>query len=108
MFVKFVRSFVLTICLLGIATFTGAQEPAGRKPVKTDPPAYPEMARRLQLTGAVKLEVTINPNGSVKSTKVLGGNPVLAAAAESSIKNWKYEPASSESTATVMVNFKAP
>jgi len=108
MFVKFVRNFLLTTCLVGIATFAGAQESGSRKPVKSDPPAYPEMARRLQLTGAVKLEVTINPNGSVKATKVLGGNPVLAAAAESSVKNWKYEPASTESTATVTVNFKAP
>lgn len=108
MFGRFVRTLVFTFSLVGIATFTGAQEPSSRKPVKADPPAYPEMARRLQLTGAVKLEVTINPNGSVKATKVLGGNPVLAAAAESSVKNWKYEPASTESTATVTVNFKAP
>jgi hypothetical protein len=39
---------------------------------------------------------------------VKGGNPVLAAAAQSSVKNWTYEPGSTETTALVTINFKAP
>ena len=91
---------VLTVCCLG-------QETTGRKPVKSDPPAYPEMARKLNLTGAVKLEVTINPNGTVKATRVMGGNPVLAAAAQSSVKKCTYEPGSTETTALVTIIFNA-
>jgi TonB family protein len=104
----FRRAFIGSAFLLGITVCSFAQETTGRKPVKSDPPAYPEMARKLNLTGAVKLEVTINPNGTVKSTKVKGGNPVLAAAAQSSVKNWTYEPGSTETTALVTINFKAP
>jgi TonB family protein len=93
--------------LLGVAVCSFSQETTGRKPVKSDPPVYPEMARKLNLAGAVKLEVTVNPNGTVKSIKVKGGNPVLAAAAQSSVKNWTYEPGSTETTALVTINFRA-
>jgi TonB family protein len=105
---SFKRAAIAGTFLLTLTVCSFGQETAGRKPVKSDPPAYPEMARKLNLTGAVKLEVTINPNGTVKGTKVKGGNPVLAAAAQSSVKSWMYEPGSTETTATVTINFKAP
>jgi TonB family protein len=104
----FRRAAIVSAFLLGVTVCSFGQETTGRKPVKSDPPAYPEMARKLNLTGAVKLEVTINPNGTVKSTKVKGGNPVLAAAAQSSVKSWTYEPGSTETTAMVTINFRAP
>lgn len=104
----FRRTAIAVTFLLGLTMCSFGQEASGRKPVKSDPPVYPEMARKLNLTGAVKLEVIINPNGTVKGTKVKGGNPVLAAAAQSSVKNWMYEPGSTETIALVTINFKAP
>ena len=61
----------------------------------------------MNLSGSVKIEVTINTDGTVKNTKVVGGNPVLAASAEKTVKTWKYEPSKYESTGMVTVNFGA-
>jgi TonB family protein len=76
-----------------------------RKVVKQVTPVYSEIARRANLSGTVKVEVTIAPNGAVKSAKLVGGHPLLADSALEAVKNWKYEPASTESTTIVVFNF---
>lgn len=76
-----------------------------RKVIKRVTPVYSEIARRANLTGTVKVEVTIAPNGTVKSTKLVGGHPLLADSALEAVKNWKYEPTSTESVTLVVFNF---
>jgi protein TonB len=76
-----------------------------RKVVNKVVPVYPDLARRMQLRGTVKVEAVIAPNGSVKSTRVIGGNPVLAIAAEDAVRRWKYVPAATESTTLVELRF---
>ncbi len=68
-------------------------------------PAYPELARQLKLVGTVRLEVTIAGNGSVKSTRVLGGHPLLIQAASEAVKKWRYEPGA-ETTTVVEFHFR--
>jgi len=68
-------------------------------------PIRPELAERLQIHGIVKLTAVVRPNGSVKSTRVLGGNPVLVDAAVAAVSNWKFEPAQTESTELIQVSF---
>jgi len=53
----------------------------------------------------VKIEVVVRENASVKSAKVLGGNPVLIESAADAIRKWKFEPASQETTEVVQVQF---
>ncbi len=55
-------------------------------------PTVPEMARHMNLKGTVRLEVEIGADGSVKSTKALGGHPLLIQSAEQAIRKWRYEP----------------
>jgi TonB family protein len=76
-----------------------------RKVLKQVAPVYSELARRANITGTVKVEVTIAPNGTVKSTKLVGGSPLLADSALEAVKGWKYEPASAETTTVVIFNF---
>lgn len=59
----------------------------------------------MNLTGVVRLQVVVAPNGTVKDTKVIGGHPILVNAAVDAVKKWRFEPASSESTGTVVVKF---
>jgi TonB family protein len=70
------------------------------------PPEYPELARRLRIVGAVKIQVVISPEGKVKSTKVIGGHPLLVQAALDAIRRWKFEPANGESSGVVEVKFQ--
>ncbi len=97
--------------LLGImpfsSPFSSAQEQSEgkRKVVSQVVPAYPEIARRLQIHGTVKVEVIVAPNGKVKAMKVIGGHPVLASAAVDAIAQWKWAPAAQESQETVEINF---
>jgi TonB family protein len=59
-------------------------------------PVYPDLAKSMHLVGTVRLEVTVNEQGAVKNTKVVGGNPVLADAAVKAVQKWKFEPGPEE------------
>ena len=41
-------------------------------------PTYPELAHKMNISGTVKIEVAVAPNGTVKEARVVGGHPVLA------------------------------
>ena len=92
----------------GLFTWTSrvqAEGNAERRAVDKVPAVYPEIAKRNRIRGVVKLEVVVRENGSVKSTKVLGGSPVLIESAADAIRKWKFEPASQETTEVVQVQF---
>jgi len=69
-------------------------------------PFYPELARKMNITGTVKIEVVVASNGSVKDARVVGGHPVLASAALDAAKKWRFEPAGSESTGVIDFKFE--
>ncbi len=69
-------------------------------------PVYPDLARKMNITGSVKVEVVVAPNGTVKEAKVVGGHPVLANAALDAVKKWRFEPAAAESTGVVDFKFE--
>jgi len=69
-------------------------------------PVYPEIARRMSITGTVKLSVVVTPNGTVKSSKAVGGHPVLVNAAVDAIKQWRFESAPTESSGIVEFKFQ--
>src|SRR5579871_782948 len=55
----------------------------------SDPPVYPELARRAQLKGSVRLEAVVRRDGTVKQVRVLGGSPVLADALARAVMDWQ-------------------
>lgn len=69
-------------------------------------PAYPELARKMHIHGVVRIEAIVRPNGTVKSTRILGGSPVLVEAAQDAVGKWKFEPAQSETTEIVQLAFE--
>ncbi|HSZ00071.1 MAG TPA: energy transducer TonB [Terriglobales bacterium] len=83
-----------------------AQSELTRKAKTKVAPAYPELARRMNITGTVKVLVVVAPNGTLKDTKIVGGNPLLVNAAMDALKKWKFEAADSESTGTVEFKFQ--
>lgn len=109
MWKKFGRGFAtLAIGLsLGTAIFaqSGATDEGKRKVKSKVSPAYPDLAKRMNVTGKVKIEVVITPDGRVKSTRVIGGHPLLVQACQDAVKEWKFTPAPEESTQIVEFEF---
>jgi len=93
----------LAITLFLAAVNLPAQE--GRKLLSNPTPPFPEIARRMHLAGVVKVQIVIAPDGKITSTKVLGGHPLFVSSVEDALKNWKYAPASAETTTQLEFNF---
>jgi len=69
-------------------------------------PSYPDLARKMNISGTVKIEVIVLPNGTVKEARVVGGHPVLANAALDAARKWRFEPASAESAGVIDFKFE--
>jgi TonB family protein len=98
------------IVLTGItlAQSTPAPNPdhvSERKVIVRTTPNYPELARKAHLQGVVKVEAVVRPNGTVKATRVVGGNPVLVLAATDAVSKWKFEPEPNETTEVIQLTF---
>jgi len=70
-------------------------------------PEYPETLKRLHIGGTVRLAITISPKGNVEQVVLLGGNPILAEAAITAVKQWVYASGHSRTTTEVSVPFDA-
>ncbi len=93
-------------CVASGQTANVASNP-DRKVASRVAPVYPELAKKMHIHGAVRVEAIVRPNGSVKSTRVLGGNPVLVDSAQDAVSKWKFEPAQAETTEVVQLAFEA-
>ena len=60
----------------------------------------------MNISGTVKIEVVVAPNGTVKDARVVGGHPVLASAALDAAKKWRFEPALGESSGVIDFKFE--
>jgi TonB family protein len=97
----------MTLAVIGKPSpLFGEDAEISRKVKSRVTPLYPEIARRMNISGVVKLVVVVAPNGVVKSTKVMGGHPLLVSAAEDAVKKWKFEPAAQEDSGVVEFTFK--
>jgi TonB family protein len=76
-----------------------------RKVKNSVEPVYPELAKRNNISGSVRVELLITTDGRVKDVKVLGGNPVLVQAVMAAVLKRKYEPAAEESSVIVKFDF---
>jgi TonB family protein len=100
---KWWQLLILLAVSLGGVSLSGQET---RKAIAQASPSYPEVARQFRLSGTVKVEVVIAPDGLVKETKVLGGHPLFVQSALAALKKWKFAPANAETTQTVEFNFK--
>jgi TonB family protein len=93
--------------LSGVSGFaqTGSTDESKRKVKSKTAPIYPELAKRMNVTGKVKIEVVISPDGHVKTTRVVGGHPLLVQACQDAVKEWKFVPAPEETTQVVEFDF---
>ena len=98
------NSICTAILFWALAATASGQEL--RKIISKTTPRYPEIAKKLNLVGTVKVEVVIGPDGKVKVTNVVGGHPILVDSVLVALKEWKYEPAKTETTASLTFDFR--
>jgi TonB family protein len=68
-------------------------------------PVYPEIAKRMRISGVVTVQATVDPDGKVSDAKAVSGNRALSPAAEEAVRKWRFVPADAPSTVTVEVTF---
>jgi protein TonB len=100
----------LTVLVVARPIHVGAQQASSDELVRRArtkvQPYYPDLARKMNIAGTVKIEVTVAPNGTVKDARVVGGHPVLASAALEAAKKWRFEPAPTESSGVIDFKFE--
>jgi TonB family protein len=93
-----IKEFIIVVLLVMYASplNVAAQSPT-RQPspevVKAVIPIYPDVARAARLSGTVVVEVKINPDGSVASTRSVSGDELLYKATAISARRWIFTPA---------------
>jgi len=105
-----IRKILVGMALSSVlGTYALAQQSVseeGKRKVKTKvAPVYPDLARRMNVTGRVKIEVIITPDGRVKSTRAMGGHPLLVHACLDAVKEWKFVAAPEETTQVIEFEF---
>jgi TonB family protein len=68
-------------------------------------PLYPDLAKHMNISGVVKIQITVAANGSIKDANLIGGHPLLASAALDAVKKWRFEAGPEESTGIVEFRF---
>lgn len=105
-----VQILFLIALLAGVSVGGRAQDadaPAHeRKVTHRVMPAYPELARQARLKGMVRLIAVVAPNGSVKATLPVGGNPVLLKSAAEAVMQYKFASAPTESKVLIEIQFE--
>ena len=83
----------LVMFLMGVIVFSPAFSLAQERPetqrkiAEKVVPAYPDLARKMQIHGTVRVGVVVTPAVKLKLAQVIGGNPVLVKAALDAIEN---------------------
>ena len=104
--IRMVLAGVALASILGTTALAQSTSDEGKRKVKSKvAPTYPELARRMNVTGKVKIEVIVAPDGHVKSARALGGHPLLVQACLDALKEWKFVAAPEETTEVVGFEF---
>ena len=65
---------------------------SGARPIRQTNLLYPVEAQNEHVTGLVEMELTIAEDGSVKSPRVLSGDPLLRAGLTEEVSKWVFQP----------------
>ena len=104
---KLLVAAVASFMVLSAASAQQTVVEEGKRRVKTKTtPIMPELARRMNIGGKVKVEIVVAPDGHVKSSRPVGGHPVLVQSCLEAVKDWKFESAAEETTQIIEFDFK--
>ncbi len=102
---------LLTLLCSAFSPNAAAQNAAPAKPHRKVlvmvEPEYPAVLKNGHFEGQVRLEATVQANGSVSRVEVKGGNPMLSQYASQAVMKWKYAPGAAQTSEEVVFNFNA-
>lgn len=101
----FTLVLVVAAVLLAPIASMGQDSATKRKVSRRVVPDYPNIARQMNITGKVKIEAIVAADGHVRTTRAVGGSPLLVESAMKALKNWKFEPGSKETTEVIEFDF---
>jgi protein TonB len=55
-------------------------------------PVYPPLARGARIMGDVEIKLSIRKDGSVASSEMISGHPMLIPSAIEAVSQWRYKP----------------
>ena len=98
---------LLFVCfrIVGLAEGQQSSNESGRKVIRRVEPRYPEMAKKMNISGTVKVFAVVAADGTVTAVELVGGSPLLAQASQFAVKEWKFSPAAAESKELIALHF---
>jgi len=101
--VRFLHLIVLWGIVMTSLPMDAQNAAAVRQARTTAKPHYPELARGLNLSATVKVQVTVSSSGKVLDAKPTGGHPLFISRSIDAAKKWQSEPA--EQTTVEIIEF---
>src|SRR5260370_7038531 len=92
---KFVLAATAALIFSGASGLaqTGSTDETKRKVKTKVAPAYPDLAKRMNVGGKAKIEVVVTRAGRVKSTRAPGAPPSLVQPSHHAVHDSKFPPA---------------
>ena len=97
------RKIVLLRGLLTLGLSLHAEEERHAK--KRVAAVYPALARKMHISGTVRMELNVDPEGEVKDVTVLKGHALLRDAAVSAAKQWVFTKTPTKSVEVIELDF---
>jgi TonB family protein len=103
----FCCAVVVTLLATSLGSFCQTVHCLGNRKLAVEiRPVYPQLARKVKISGMVRLRVTVSTGGNPLRMDELGGSPLLLKAAMDAIAKAKWEPMAFETKEIVDVDFK--
>jgi len=96
------------LCFAAALTFLPAltvPQEAQPKVLKKVIPVYPDILKKMNVSGTVRMQVTIAADGTVKDIEARGGNAIFIDSVAAAVRNWKFVPGERQRTAEISVTF---
>ncbi len=98
-------TLALALALSSSSLYAADADASARKVVTRVAPSFPDLARRMHVTGIVHLDATVSADGHVEKAKATSGPPLLCGAAQDAVLRWKFTPGPGESIVSVQITF---
>jgi TonB family protein len=75
-----------------------------RRILQKTPAVYPDIARKMNIVGTVRVLALVEADGKVKGVDPMGGSPLLLKAAQDAVLKWRFAPGG-ETKEIIELNF---